>query len=96
MSKKNFSIILIIVLQLLAAGEKYIGINFLFGGRYDNLRMCVGSPAGVKGGPIADIGLDIKVSLDNQHDLVINLPIMRPILFGAAFKMLQYEPSVSL
>ncbi len=25
------------------------------GGRYDDLRMCVGSPAGVKGGPIADI-----------------------------------------
>ena len=28
--------------------------------------------------------------------VVIDLPVMRPILFGLAFDMLQFEPSVSL
>lgn len=72
------------------------GILFMAGGRYDNLRMCVGSPAGVKGGPVADIMLIIKHPLDENHSITVNLPLMRPILFGLAFKMLQFEPEATI
>ncbi|MBD3319769.1 MAG: hypothetical protein GF350_01595 [Chitinivibrionales bacterium] len=72
------------------------GVGFMGGARYDNLRMCVGSPAGVKGGPIADIMLDTRLKLDENATLVFNLPVMRPILFGAAFSMLQFEPGCTL
>jgi hypothetical protein len=72
------------------------GILFMTGGRYDNLRMCAASPAGVKGGPIADIMLITKHKLNENHSLTFNLPFMRPILFGLAFKMLQFEPELTL
>lgn len=68
------------------------GILFLAGGRYDNLRMCVATPAGVKGGPIADIMFITKYTLSDNHALTFNLPLMHPVLFGLAFKMLQFEP----
>ena len=71
------------------------GIHFMVGGRYDNMRMCVGSPAGVKGGPIADIMFDTKFRVNDNLSVAFNLPVMRPILFAAAFKMLQFEPQFS-
>ena len=72
-----------------------LGIHAAFGGRYDDLRMCVGSPPGVKGGPIADIYLDIRIPAGPGSSLAVNLPVMRPILFAAAFRMLQAEPQVT-
>ena len=72
------------------------GILFMAGGRYDNFRMCVASPAGVKGGPIADIMFIAKNRLNESYSLTFNLPVMRPILFGLAFKMLQFEPELTL
>ncbi|MCF8380994.1 MAG: hypothetical protein K9H49_15575 [Bacteroidales bacterium] len=69
---------------------------FMAGGRYDNLRMCVGSPAGVKGGPMADVMFITKHKLNESYSLTFNLPVMRPILFGMAFKMLQFEPEITL
>ncbi len=74
----------------------YVGLHVMVGGRYDNMRMCVASPAGKKGGPVADVMLDLKFSLTDKVALGINIPVMRPILFAAAFKMLQFEPAVSL
>lgn len=71
------------------------GILFMAGGRYDNIRMCVASPAGVKGGTMADIMLITKHRLNENHSITFNLPLMRPILFGIAFKMLQFEPEVT-
>ena len=68
------------------------GILFMAGGRYDNVRMCVASPAGVKGGTMADIMLVAKHKLNESHSFSFNLPVMRPILFGLAFNMLQFEP----
>lgn len=68
------------------------GILFMAGGRYDNVRMCVASDAGVKGGPIADIMFVTRYSLSQNHAISFNLPVMRPILFGLSFKMLQFEP----
>jgi len=68
------------------------GVLFMAGGRYDNLRRCAATPAGTKGGPIADIILVTKYKLNDNHALTFNLPLMRPVLFGLAFKMLQFEP----
>jgi len=68
------------------------GARFMAGGRYDNLRMCVGSDAGVKGGPMADIQLALKYSIGSKYAVSFNLPLMRPILFWTAFDMLQFEP----
>ena len=73
-----------------------IGVKIRAGGRYDNVRMCVATPAGVKGGMAADISLFTEFSLSDNARLHIDLPVFRPILFGLAFKMLQFEPSVTL
>ncbi len=83
----------------LLAGQKpnsSIGVKVMAGGRYDDLRMCVGSDADVKGGPIADIMFLYKKDLSIEKTLALEVPVMRPILFGAAFEMLQFEPQVSL
>lgn len=79
-----------------AKSKNSYGILFLAGGRYDNYRMCVASPAGVKGGSMADIMFVTKHRLNDKHSLNINLPIMRPVLFGLAFNMLQFEPEITL
>ena len=70
------------------------GIRILAGGRYDNVRMCVGSPAGVPGGPIGEVYFDIRVPVSESGNVVINVPLFRPIMFAAAFDMLQFEPAV--
>ena len=66
------------------------------GGRYGDMRMCVGSGAGVKGGSIADVMLLFKQNIKPNVDLAFELSVMRPILFGVAFKLLQFEPQVSV
>ena len=78
-----------------ALDETTFGIHALFGGRYDDVRMCVGSPAGVKGGPIGEVYFDVRIPAGDNASLVLNIPVFRPILFGAAFKMLQFEPQVT-
>lgn len=75
--------------------EVSMGMHLLAGGRYDDVRMCVGSDAGVKGGPIMDIYADLRIPVGKLNTLAINIPVMRPILFGAAFQMLQFEPQVT-
>lgn len=70
------------------------GVNIMLGGRYDDLRMCVASPAGSKGGPIADIMLDARVHLDERTAIGLKLPVFRPLLFAFAFDMLQFEPEI--
>ena len=77
-------------------GRGSFGLLLMAGGRYDDMRMCVASPAGVKGGPIADIMLTGNLGLNDKLGIVLNLPVMRPILFGAAFKMLQFEPELQI
>jgi len=73
-----------------------IGPKIRAGGRFDNVRMCVASPAGSKGGPAADISLSTEIALKDTISLDIDLPVFRPIMFGLAFDMLQLEPSVTL
>jgi len=72
-----------------------LGTHFLAGGRYDDVRMCIGSPPGVKGGPIMDVYLDIRFPAGENGSLVLNIPLMRPILFGAGFQMMQFEPQIT-
>ncbi len=97
---KNFIISSLILLTLTPftygqnSTEKKItyGILFMAGGRYDNFRRCAATSQGTKGGPIADIMFVSKYKIDNNHAITFNLPVFRPILFGIAFKMLQFEP----
>ncbi|MCP4129801.1 MAG: hypothetical protein GY754_02175 [bacterium] len=77
-------------------GKLYLGPGLMFGGRYDNLRMCVATAAGKKGGPAADIQFNIKYHFSESMALSFALPVLRPILFGALFKMLQFEPQFTL
>jgi hypothetical protein len=95
--------LLVTLLFLLAAtGSLYpqnanvsFGFGIMFGGRYDDLRMCVASPAGVKGGMIADITFNTRIRLSDACDMTVKLPVMRPLLFAFAFQMLQFEPEVT-
>lgn len=66
------------------------------GARYDDVRMCVATPAGVNGGPAGDVSALFSWSAGGDRRLELDLPVMRPILFGAAFRMLQFEPSLAL
>jgi len=77
-------------------GHYSFGVNVMVGGRYDNMRMCVASPAGAKGGPIADIVFKTSYHINDRAAIALKVPVMRPILFGVAFKMLQFEPEISL
>ncbi len=72
-----------------------VGFKLRFGGRYDDVRMCVASDSGTKGGIAADVSLFVDVGLDDDWALHIDLPVMRPILFAAGHEMLQFEPSVT-
>lgn len=82
--------------QETSVNKYYHGILFMAGGRYDNLRRCAATSAGTKGGPIADIMFVSKKKLSDKYSLAFNLPVMRPILFASAFKMLQFEPEFML
>ncbi len=94
---KKIIVLLLILLSLTAFADEdsfAFGITVIAGGRYDNLRMCVASPAGIKGGPIADVFLNFTFLVREDFNIAIKLPVMRPILFAAAFRMLQFEPEV--
>ncbi len=72
------------------------GVKAQAGGRYDDVRMCVATPAGVKGGTTLEISIYLAVPLAGGKTLSFILPVMRPLLFGAAFGMMQFEPDVVL
>jgi hypothetical protein len=76
--------------------RQVFGARLSAGGRFDNVRKCVASPTGTRGGPAADISAFLELPLRPQLALLINLPVFRPVLFGIAFKMLQFEPDVTL
>jgi hypothetical protein len=95
MKKVIIILMIFITVYTFADSDKFaFGLTVIAGGRYDNLRMCVASPAGIKGGPIADIFLNFTFIVEEDFNIAIKLPVMRPILFAAAFKMLQFEPEV--
>ncbi len=75
--------------------SKY-GVLFMAGARYDDVRRCVATSPGTKGGPMADIMLTRTFKLSANKTIRLNLPVMRPLLFALAFKMLQFEPEANL
>lgn len=76
--------------------ERAYGFKLMMGGRYDDMRMCVASPEGTNGGPVGDIKLFMKFRMSLDWSMTVTIPVFRPILFGAAFKMLQYESDVAM
>ncbi len=72
------------------------GFKIRIGGRFDNVRKCVASKTGTKGGIAADISAFAEFPTGNGTLVHVDLPVMRPILFAAAFHMLQFEPTVAL
>ena len=79
-----------------AAGDEVIlGVKVRFGGRYDDVRMCVASDPGVKGGMAADISFFMDFGVREDWVIHVDLPVFRPILFAASFGMLQFEPAVT-
>ena len=95
--KKSILLFTLLLLSLVFGqnDKPSYGMMFMGGGRYDDLRMCVGSSAGVKGGPIADIMFVTRYKKTSNKAVSLNIPVFRPILFGAAFKMLQFEPEIN-
>ena len=71
------------------------GLKIRIGGRFDNVRKCVASKTGTKGGIAADISAFAEIPAGNGTFIHVDLPVMRPILFAAAFRMLQFEPTVT-
>ncbi len=92
----SLSVLLSSVLFLPEAKPANLGCTFLAGIRYDDLRMCVATPAGQKGGAIGDIMATLRFPVDEKSSVGIKIPVMRPLLFGIAFKMLQFEPEIAL
>lgn len=93
------AVLLFIITALTGAGAQEregisLGFHILAGGRYDNQRMCVGSPAGVPGGPIGEIYLDLRFPLGEEGTVAFNIPLFRPVVFALAFDMIQIEPLV--
>lgn len=78
------------------ADEFIFGVKVRLGGRYDNVRMCVASDPGTPGGPAADVSVFAEFPVASDTSLHIDLPVFRPIMFAAAFHMLQFEPTVTL
>lgn len=97
---RNFLLALLVLLSFTSIAQEESKFNFgvkvMLGGRYDNVRMCVASKAGVPGGMVADVMLLVRYELQDNLHLTFELPVMRPILFAAAFKMLQFEPQFTL
>ncbi len=97
--KKTAAILLLIIISaVFSPAEETVsfGISAAFGGRYDPVRMCAGSPAGVPGGPAGEFFAFIfEYRFGEKFGIGLYLPIARPILFAAAFQMLQFLPEIS-
>jgi hypothetical protein len=78
------------------SGRVVLGIKISAGGRYDQVRKCAATGAGVKGGPAADVSFFAELGVAERTSVTIDVPVLRPVLFAAAFGMLQFEPEVTL
>lgn len=79
-----------------SADAVIFGVKVQAGGRWDKVRMCVATDAGSPGGPAVDVSFFTELGVLDNTSVVIDVPVMRPILFAAAFDMLQFEPDVAL
>jgi hypothetical protein len=85
-----------VVAEITTNDSMRFGLKIRVGGRYDDVRKCVASKTGTKGGIAADISAIADIPTGRGALVQIDLPVMRPILFAAAFDMLQFEPTVTL
>ena len=90
-----FTLLLSGIGQARADDTVFIGLKIKAGGRYDDVRMCVASPKGSKGGPAMDVTFYAELPVADKLSIGIDIPVFRPVMFGAAFEMLQFEPEVS-
>lgn len=72
------------------------GIRITAGGRYDDVRMCVASDPGVRGGAALDVALFAEAPISDDLSLSVDLPVFRPIMFWLAFDMLQFDQMITL
>jgi len=82
--------------QAVDEGTLLFGFKVSVGGRYDDVRMCVATPAGVKGGPALDVSFFAEIGIKQDVSVIVSVPVFRPVMFAAAFRMLQFEPDVTL
>ena len=98
--KKTVIIVLIVIAGLFSIQSAFadsfsLGVSLAAGGRYDNVRMCVASDAGVPGGPAMEpAALVFEYSFNENFGMGAYIPVGRPILFGTAFRMLQFLPEL--
>ena len=78
------------------ADDSAIGVKAQAGGRWDRVRMCIATPPGTEGGPAFDIVVFAEKGIGHGASFIVDLPVMRPVLFGVAFDMLQLEPVMGL
>lgn len=72
-----------------------IGVSVAAGGRYDDVRMCVASPAGTPGGAAFEpLGLVMEYRFNERFGMGMYLPIARPIIFALNTQMLQFLPEI--
>ena len=93
-NRYNLKILSFLILLVTAPSLQAMdfGIRFSFGGRYDNVRMCVATPGGTPGGPAADVSLLLTSRNNGSGYMEFNLPVFRPLFFHLKFEMLQFEP----
>jgi hypothetical protein len=72
------------------------GFHVSFGWKQDNLRLTTSANGLERTGTTGDISFDTRYSLSQAWALILNLPVGRPVLFGAAFSFLQLEPQLTL
>ena len=99
MKKVFFIIVLLSVIVFSAAAEDgssfSIGVSVAAGGRYDNVRMCIASPAGTPGGmALEPVGLVMEYRFNERFGMGMYLPIARPIIFAVNTQMLQFLPEL--
>ena len=77
------------------AGRLSIGLSVAAGGRYDNVRMCIASPAGVPGGiALEPLALVMEYRINEQFGIGTYLPVARPLIFALNTQMLQFLPEI--
>lgn len=72
-----------------------LGFKVSAGGRYDDVRLCVVTGEGTKGGPAGDISFVAEFGSVSNVLFSLDVPVFRPVLFATSFDMLQFEPDVT-
>ncbi len=103
--KRNIIIMIMLVILSVVYGSEQtniktpfeFGVSFATGGRYDEVRSCVITPIGSYGGPAFEFGAFIFDYWTSRWFAIgAYIPVIRPIIFGAAFNTLQFIPEMTI